>query len=245
MLAWKMVEHSALQVWENRAVAYQLTLVPYAVIVVLGILMPAPAIDVTAGVPDIASGNLFGAFISGLVSAVMSLWIAVLWHRFILLDERPTGWIPRWLGGQMWSYFVTGFLIVVVVALVTIVVGIVLGLLLVPLGLGAITGVIGFGLGIWLFYRLCPALPAAASEKPLKFTEAFEATKGHTATIFALVGLVFVGVLLMGLPGMLFGDPSGTLSVVYQSVVGWFVTLFGSSVLTTFYQHFVGGRRFD
>ena len=45
------------------------------------------------------------------------LWIAVAWHRYILLNEVPTGLVPRFNGGAMLAYFGRGLLIGIAILL--------------------------------------------------------------------------------------------------------------------------------
>lgn len=247
MLGWQIIKHSVEQVWNNRDEALLLTLFPYGILVVISVLLPTQQYDLTpnaGGLPEMPSiGASFGALVGSIITLIVSLWIAVLWHRLMLEGERGTGWIPTWQGPRMMSYFVKGFLIGLIVVGVSVVVSLLFGAVFVFAGpLLALVPIISVGAAAYIFYRLCPVLPAAAVDRKMPFSEAWAATRDQTSTILVLVLLVIAGSLLMQLPAVLFGDPSGTLAVIYSAVVGWFITLIGASILTTFYSHFVEGR---
>ncbi len=249
MLGWAIVKHSVQQVWENRDEALLLTLFPYGILVVLQVLFPEPQqLQLEAG-PDMelppvsmALGYVFVA----IVGVIVSLWIAVLWHRLILVNERGQGYIPRWHGSRMASYFGRGLAIAFLIGVCFAIAGGILGTLFGQTQGSMVVILVFLGaIAIWAFYRLCAVLPAAAIDDPLTFAEAWNATKGQGGTIFVLVLVFMLGSLLMQLPLVFFGDPSGTLFVVYSAVVGWFLTLIGASVLTTFYRVFIEKRPLD
>lgn len=99
-------------------------------------------------------------------------------------------------------------------------------------------------LGVYVFYRLCSVLPAAAVGNSMRFGEAWEATRGSGATIAVLVLLVVVASLLIQMPTTL-GSGSSVFGIVYSVIVNWLSMLIAVSVLTTFYGHFVEGRPID
>ena len=54
------------------------------------------------------SADLFSVIIVILFGIVISLWVAVAWHRFVLLDEVPNGLLPVWNGSAIASYLGQG-----------------------------------------------------------------------------------------------------------------------------------------
>ncbi len=78
--------------------------------------------------------------------------------------------------------------------------------------------------------------------KPLTMSDAWVATTGITGTIMVLLICMFVCVVLMLLPAALLGAISWTLGIAYLIVAQWFVTMFGISIFTTFYGHFIEKR---
>ena len=103
---------------------------------------------------------------------------------------------------------------------------------------------LAMALGTYLFYRFCPVLPAAAVGRPMTFASAWEATKGNGGSIAMLVVLVVLLSMLLEVPNMIGGSDTA-IGIIYSLVVNWIMTLVGSSVLTTFYGHFVEGRAID
>jgi hypothetical protein len=179
-----------------------------------------------------------------LVTFVCSMWIAVAWHRFILLDERPAGLLPPFEGGRVLSYFgyslLLGFIAVPVVVVVSLVVG----------GMAAIAGppILVIALPIMVFiiltigYRLGLILPASSVGKPLKLNEAWAATSGANGDVIVLALLSAGGSLLLTLPTLVLVGPLAPLGQIWDAVSTWFAVLVGVSILTTLYGVFIEGR---
>ena len=101
------------------------------------------------------------------------------------------------------------------------------------------------GLCSYVFFRLGLVLPAAALGQSLKLRESWDATKRDTTALVQLAVIVMGGRLLIEIPGMIDGTTGGVVSLVYNVVLNWFVTMIGVSLLTTLYGYFVEGRRID
>jgi len=192
---------------------------------------------------DGGMGAFFFPFIMFVVVLiVVELWIFVSWHRFILLEEYPTGWIPEFRVDRIMAYFGRGFLIGVIMVAMWIVAVLAAGLLG-PLGAVIMMGTLFFS--FILIYRLVAMLPAAAIGKSLTVGQAWEATKGSTGTIIVLVIVIVVAQFLLqvvtGLSMMVF-PPLGILFQVFVTLV---MSLVNVSILTTFYGHYVEGREID
>ena len=122
----------------------------------------------------------------------------------------------------------------------------VLGLVVVAMGgAGAfLVAIFAYAVATYLFYRLCPVLPSAAIGQPMTFGEAWKATANNGGAIAVLVVLLLLLSLVVQLPNQI-GGADSVIGIIYSLVVGWFMMLVGSSVLTTFYGHFVEGRTID
>jgi hypothetical protein len=48
--------------------------------------------------------DAFSVIVVALLAMVIMLWVAVAWHRFVLLAEAPNGWLPIWNGSAVASY---------------------------------------------------------------------------------------------------------------------------------------------
>lgn len=248
MKGWEIFIHSVRLVFSNIDAAFQISLVPYVIsslafwflgVEALALIDTAdPEVLVSVG-GDVWLGLIF----YGIVAILMSLWIAVAWHRFVLLEEYATGWIPKFYGGAIGSYFGKGLLLGLIIVGATILVSITVGLILIPV-LPFVFPFLIMAMATYLFYRFCPVLPAAAIGRSMTFGEAWEATKGNGGPIAILVVLVILFSTLLEVPNMIGGSDT-TIGTIYTLVVNWIMTLVGASVLTTFYGHFIEGRAID
>lgn len=241
--------HSVRLVFNNIDAALRISLVLFAVYAVLQFWLSTTWAPVSAELADVGPGQVPpGALFSGLLMLVISLWIAVAWHRYVLLGEMPAGWVPVMRGGLMLGYFGRSILLALIVIIAAAVMSTVSAVVLVLLGpMVAVGGsmVLTMATAFYLFYRLCAILPGGAVGKPVTLGEAWAATRGTGGTILSLVILSVLALLIVQIPTMLSGDPNSTVSVVYGIVIGWPVMLVGSSILTTFYGHFIEGRTID
>ena len=251
MKGWEIFAHSVRLVFSNIDAALKISLLPYAISALAFLFLGLPAMAVledgsTAALMAADSSVWFGQLVYFLVSIITALWIAVSWHRYVLVEEYPDSWIPKFHGSAMGAYFVRGFLIGLLIFGIVIVASLLVGLLtfwMGPLGAG-ITGLVAIATASYIFYRLCPILPAAAVGKPMKFGEAWKATDGTGATIAVLVLLVIVASVIIQLPTT-FGGANSLFGIAYSLIVNWLSMLIGVSVLTTFYGHFIEGRAID
>jgi hypothetical protein len=180
---------------------------------------------------------------------VTNIWIAVAWHRYVLLDEMPGTVMARFNGERMLAYFGNAlrlFLVAIAIAIVVIIVatiaaGISRGAdLLVQLAPLVIYALVAIPL-----YRLALILPASAVGKPIGLREAWSATAGATGTIVGLAILSVLCAVVLNLPGVLLSNGSGPLlwlGIIWQTLVGWIQVMVGVSILTTLYGYYVEHR---
>ncbi|GIT92646.1 hypothetical protein JANAI62_31170 [Jannaschia pagri] len=247
MLSWNIFKRAALLVIDNLGAALRLSVVPYGLLVVASFYFIG-SLDVTSWqvqlevgpeeMPNLPDGFLGGVLALSLVQLGVYIWIAIAWHRYILLQEGGEGWLPslstELFVGYLWR------LILLILVMVAVLIAVTLALTI-PLPVVGIP--VSIILGILIFYRLGLVLPAVAVGNPMTLPEAWAATKGQSGTVITLAVLSFVLSLLFELPALVGGaDPSGLVSMVYNLVVGWFLILLGVSVLSTLYGHFVEGR---
>lgn len=199
----------------------------------------------------IETGNFpfLGAFLTMIVLIVLSMWIAVAWHRFILREEVPTGALPRFDGGAIWSYFVAGVIFGLILILVSIPFGILGGVLVAPMimGRGGEPGLIAaFLLFIIVYlpvayvaYRISPILPSAALKARMPLKEAWYATGTSGSAFVALTVVSVLAAWLLNAPAQVL---PGVLAVIWAFLANWVTVLVGASILTTIYGHYVEGR---
>jgi len=178
-----------------------------------------------------------------LAMAVAGTWVAVAWHRYVLLEET-SGPVPPFHGKRMLAYFFTALGIGLAVGLVA---GLVIGLVglltfnLMPLFFVAVF-VILVG-AIWVFYRLSPLLPAAAIGESLGVKAAWAATAQISGAVLVAVLILAISAIGIGLV-IVFGlfPISISLGMAMIAVLQWAYSMVGISILTTVYGISVQGR---
>ncbi len=196
-----------------------------------------------------AAGTLSGvAFITAILAIVAFVWIAVAWHRYVLLDEEPAGQLPLFDGKRLLSYGGYSLLLGLIGIVVMLVIGSIVGFVLVPLlwTVGAIiTGVISIAAVLIVGYRLAPLLPAIAVDKPITMSAAWNATASANGVIIILAVVSAIAAVVIDLPAMILmlaGTPGQFLAQVWTLGTGWLKMLVGVSILTTLYGHYIEGR---
>lgn len=251
MLGWQMFVHSVRLVFANLGAAFRVSIVLYAIGVAIQFgIQGSMTRSISAGGFDATemmdATGAFWLFVMALLSVLISVWIAIAWHRFVLLQEEPQGWLPNWPGGRLLGYFGRTILIFLLIVLASLAIGLILGLLaaLVP-ALSVVLPFLFIGIAAIGFFRLSPILPATALGHRMTLKEAWAATSGHNGSILVLALLSVVASVFLQLPTILSGDPLSLISQIYGAVVGWFATIIGVSLLTTIYGYFVEGRPID
>lgn len=255
MSGWKIFTYAIRKLTDNLPDALRISVGPYLtqvaaqlyVVQKFGILgVPVEPEQMT--MPD---GFLGAMLLLMIVTLVSSLWIAVAWHRFVLLKEEPGAILPSWHGAEILRYFGWSIVIGLILALAGFLLGLVAGLVVIPLAASApsiatiiMTIVVGGPVAI-LFYRFGLKLPAVATGHELSLGDAWARTENSIGTLLQLAVIAILGGLAVQLPSTLNPDPASTINVVYSLVVNWIVMMIGVSILTTLYSHFVDGNDLD
>lgn len=186
-------------------------------------------------------------FIS-LINLGASFWVAVAWHRYILLEEYPDGALPRFNGPEIWRYCLWSFGLSIAFALpLAMIGGVMFGLAdLDVLGPGAMLILIPLGFVLfWALARVSPILPAVAVGKQLTPVEAWSATRPIAlGLVWILLLLSLGGTLLSGLSLALYSAVP-FLGIIAAGVLQWLLTMLPLSVATTIYGVYVEGRSLD
>lgn len=225
--------HAVKLVFDNFGEAMRVSFFLYFVPIVIALIFPST--------PEAISPVTIAALIASFIGGV---WVAVAWHRFILLGEQTRGWIPDFSGRRMLSYFGKSILIGLVIVLVLMVPMMLIGMIGSPDS--AVTLLLGGALLSFLvlivIYRLGAILPASSVDVRMRLRESWTATSGANGSILALAFLTSVVQLLLSLPSVVLSQIFGPLAVAWDAVAGWFLLLVSISILTTLYGHFVEGR---
>ncbi len=209
-----------------------------------------------AGVP-------FGFLLLATVGFIFLLWsvslIAIVWHRFILLEEVPQGFIPYRKEFGVGRYFWTGIGISLLAALVAMLIG---GILLMILGpsIGAsmqgggqgggavllgMLGALATGIIVTVFYlRMALILPGIALDQGLTLAQSWEASKGFSGAIAMVAVMMTVLNIAMGFLLELFPQTGGAglLRAGVQLGFNWFYFMLNISILSTLYGHILQKR---
>lgn len=265
-MGWDIVKHSLRMVVMNLGAALRVTLAPVVIGLVLayligsllgvdfGALFTDPDVLETlsgnASVADPASG-LSDAQVQSIAMLVpisiilyllMASWMAVSWHRYILVEEK-LGVVPTFDFGTVTAYagksLLIGLIIMAAVIAVSLVLLPVLGF---TFGLFLYAFVIGIGVS-FLVFRLSICLPARAIGEKMGIAESWSKTSDMS-------GAIFQAALFIALINTVINVVSGALGV-YMPIVAeglsmlgtWIMTLVGISILTTLYGIIVEGRQ--
>lgn len=241
--------HSFHQVTGNLEGALRVSLLPYALQVAASLVLAGRMESLAdLGSAGATGGAGLGILLTGIVVVVTSLWIAVAWHRYILLDEQPAGLVPPFHGPLLWAYFLRslGYALVIVVG--ALVLGSIVSLLLGGL-MRQSTVLIVLVSGVFVYLpltiamlRLTVVLPGVALGVPRDFLAGLRATEGKTGEI-AVLAVIAVGVrVILVLLGVKLFASLPILGFAWDAVIGWFVTMVSVSILTTLYGHYIEGR---
>lgn len=247
-MGWKIFKHSLLMVFRNFWKALHIAGVPSLIsaAVFLGYFFLAMLFGVF-GEFDSQSPTLILLIVAGGILMFATIyfsifWIVVAWHRFVLLEETPQGIFPPLRMDRMWAYFgrvLQIFAVFILPALLSL--GVVNAFLQSNVAMAiAIGAVLFFTLSVFA-YRLSLILPAAALGKRLTMSEAWEATKGQTGSIIALL-LLMIGFQIGTMAVFTVLNFIPIVGAIVQIIGQMLLTILGASVLTTLYGVYVEKR---
>jgi len=176
-------------------------------------------------------------FLLNMATLVISLWVAVAWHRFIILGERPATLIPPLNGARVMAYFLMSLLIGVIVVVILLVASVVLS----PLAMMGGSSLIMMGYFpllvpiTYVVYRVSPVLPAAALGEGIGIGAAWRKTAPIKTAVFQVGLLATLAGFVLQQVGMLFAS-SALLTTLYSLASGWVMLMVGVSVFSTIYK---------
>lgn len=264
MLSWTIFRRAVTLIVDDLGAALRITALPYAVFAGVSLWF-AGSLDMSeiarieaavasgAAGASVPAGVAGGLMLTALVQLAAFLWIAVAWHRHVLLREGGEGWLPPLEGRRMLAYLGRSFLIglIVLAAFVMVTTAVAPFAPVAALAIATILGMV-------LTYRLGLILPAGAIGQPLTMVEAWRATAGQSGTVIMLAVMTFALSLLLQVPafldagagpeevaagsGVAVAAGPGLVGTVYDLVVTWMLLMLGVTLLSTLYGHFVEGR---
>jgi hypothetical protein len=247
MTGYLLFKHAIKRVFQNLddalAISGLIWIGTMAVIVIASTYAPALPLapEAWAEVPSLYKVIFFG---SNLVVMLSGIWVAVEWHRFVLLGERPQTITPPFQTRLFVDYLLKSFLIMLLLcALAT---GVMIAILFILLLTGPVSLLIFaaalfcFTFMLYVFYRVSPILPAAALGKPLTFRAAWEMTSHHRVPIFHAGILMMLAMMLVQIPSAFLG--SGPVALVFSLCTGWAGLMVGVSLLSSIYELATSGE---
>lgn len=250
-LAIDLLRAAVRDILDNPGAALRVSAVPMLILTFGGGRFLAEAARVQQGgwfVPGRFDPWLWGAGIA--LTVIPSLWIAVGWHRFVILGEAPSWFVTRRAGGRWVAYGGAYLAILLVVALLGILLTLVLRLAGAalrwdPAGFGPTAAValraIGDAGGVILFsylvLRFAPTAVGAACGRHVPLAAAWDATgRGRWAILLVLLGVMGLAWLFerivqgLSMTGLVLGG--------YELASAWFLVMLNVGILTTIHARF-------
>ena len=252
MKGWQIFRHSIRQVTGNFEAALRVSGVLYLAQYVVGfVLLGGMAISKSgpAGMLEngLGAGFALGVIVAMVAAIVTGLWIAVGWHRFVLLGERAS-LVPVFRGDRMWAYFLYSLGYGLILILIGAIWGGIVGFVIVGL-LGNSVGLAVLLMGVLIYvplliiaFRLTAALPGVALGADISFLSGWNATRGRDVEIAGLGLIVVLIVVVLELVATLIFGNVMALMFLWTFVMGWLQMIVGVSILTTLYGHYIEKR---
>ncbi|WP_424943575.1 hypothetical protein [Aliiroseovarius crassostreae] len=257
-----VLKHSWGMVWRNKAKAARISVVLFVMTILIEVVMGLLSAFSSDPFANYTPLGPIGDLFIGIISLIIGAWIAVAWHRFVLLNETPTGWVPSWHGSEVMLYTLWIFLMAIgmLVALIPVFAAIVPVIMQIEteaapnMGMAFIVSVIAAVFVTFLMIammRLSPVLVSRSLGQNLSLKQAWRATRGSSKLIFGvffwlfliLIGIVivvgsFVAILSAANLWVLLAG----LGIPAYFVGIWLMTLLQISIMTTIYGVFIEGR---
>lgn len=239
---WATVREAYAIWFANLGLWLKLSIVPVVILIVLKAIAPSVLPDAN----NIDSGSLGVSDAFFVVFAVIiylsEIPLATAWHRFILTHEDRAS--HRYLiGGREWRYFLKALLITIIVLLVSFVLGIVVGVVMIPFMMGGaatlnvpliilVTGLAMIGFYALLGYflgHLFLMLPGAAVGRRISTRDTRAAVRGNE---WRLVGIYIVALLPIWIVGTILTWPvNGNAILGADDLLGQVPALFFAPVI--------------
>jgi hypothetical protein len=238
--------HSWRLVFGNLGAALRISL-PLLLVLIVGGGIFFFVVASSVGSPGSENNSTIATVVWTGVMLLAGVWVAVAWHRFVLLDEVPR-MLPEWRGKLVWAYTAKSFILVGVLMVAALSFSLVMTAVIAASG-GAVS-LIGLATVLYsciataIMYRLSVMLPSAALGRSMSVKDAWKATKGMGGHLLLLAFMTNVASGIIDWPIQAFAtDQTGlTLALAWGVVSVWIKVMVGLSILTALYGHLVEGR---
>lgn len=252
MLGFRLFRHAVLMLIDNLGPAFRISLIPFGALLAcayLVVFLVGAPLDGSGQADDFA-GPVAGLAGAAFVVAGVTLFclVAVAWHRYVLVEEHPGPWGPKWNGPEMWLYFMATLRVIFGTVLVAIVGSLILGVIAGVIGQRALLPASGnlmspiFSVLLSYFtIRISLVLPAAALGERMSIWTSWAVSRPFAWSV--LVAMVLVN-LLVSIPALLVGTQIGEALAMLSYFVfsGWLQVMLSISLLTALYGHIVQDR---
>jgi hypothetical protein len=255
-MAWKLIAQAFRMIFNNFGQALRVSIGPYVLLIAIFLAVLTFAGQTYRPEADALMTNPPSGLALFLILALVPIalfiaaWVAVSWHRFILLEERA-GFLPPISGRPIWGYVGKSILLGLLVLLLAVPVMMAAGLLAAPFMAQAGTSIpvvtliilaVGYVIIGFVALRLAVSLPGTALGKPMSFGDAWRATNPIAGAIF---GVTLILVIINVVPGVLLTGiyvAAPFIGVIVDVALSWLTLMLGIGILTTLYGHLVEGR---
>ncbi len=256
MLGWQIFVHSVRMVFRNWRQAIRIGLIPSTVVAIATFLFfesRGTQVENQSWVDWIAAMSVvsqIGFLLIVVANLFVIIWIFVAWHRFVLLEEYPRGWIPPLKTNYILQYFTQGMKVIAIAFLVSFSVSLALLVVLVfltnaslaPRAVLNLPPLVSAFISFFVVFRLGLAFPATAIGQVLKIKDVIKLTSGKIGTLLFLAIIQIFGMLLTS---AVIGGVAITLpafSIATEVLVQLFFSLIYVSIWTTMYGVFIEKR---
>jgi hypothetical protein len=227
---------------DNPVVALQISVLPLLIATFVGQHFLEQALQAQRGFLLIRGQFVWWLWALGLAGVFLPiLWMAVGWHRFVLLGERPWPVAPKLHIGRILAYGWATVLVTLIAAILALIVCVLIGVVVgiglklsgfaLPSALRTLGSLLATLLVAFVLMFQSAALVSAACGRRMSIGEAMEFGDINTEAIFWLT-LASLGLAwgLEQVTGLLHAQ--GLVLGGYELVSNWFLALFNVGVVT-------------
>jgi hypothetical protein len=248
-MGWQLLRQGAALIIRDWRSALRVSVGPFLILIAISLwALPALGRAITTGLPPEQLQGGAGAarllilqIVHLLGSFAVLAWIAVAWHRSVLLGEQPSllPTPPRHLVRR----YLGRFLLIALAPALIVLASLASVVLLVPahgssFPWASLAPILAYLLSVHVLLRLGVALPGTALARPLPLRDAWRVTGRHKGTLWALTGAM----ALLGVVNNLLGQATSWPGIVFGQVIAWATLMLGLSLLTALYGTLVEGR---
>lgn len=251
----QIMRHTIMMVLGNLTDALKASILPFliaiaitvAVFAIVGLNMDVIVSGPMTGntMPEQSAGALLGILLLIPVYLFVFAWVAVTWHRFVLLEEYP-GILPQIGDRPIWPYVGKSLMLAIIFILIAIPLGIVVGIVaspfmaLSPFLAGSVVAIVMGLIVSYLWLRWALILPSTALGTNMTMSESWQASSRVSRTILGVSFLLILMNFVLSQIAVLIG--ANIVGLIISLIVNWFTLMVGISILTTLYGHLVENR---